>query len=344
MDIPQASPAAGAAAPGGTSELIAAVREQSAQTNRALEFMMSMMQPLLAFTAAVQQQQAAPSTSAPTSAPLSSPSSSSLPHHLKTPSLEVFNGRNSREVAPWLNRAKQILQLASMSLETPLCVAYVAAHLTSHALKWFEMVASTVPPDQRTYAGFLCFDAFSDAMQAALGEHFPADKARDRLHLLKQRSSVADYGSEFQRCISEIPDMDWQTVKHFYLRGLKDSLRIMITGKYDNGDRWNNIHLVAMQHDELSTRNVVPSLPASLVSDDFSSATPMDLGMVKATRPVENRRPSSSASAPHKPLTPEERTALMASGGCFYCRKVGHRVTDCPAKLAHEKYLSEFAQ
>jgi Retrotransposon gag protein/Zinc knuckle len=310
-------------------DLASVVREQAAHSNRMLEFFMTTIQPLLAFTAAQQ------STSASTSAV--TPPSFALPRHLKPPPLEPLTGRNRREILPWLNRAKNILNLANLPLNSTISVCYVAAHLKDNALKWFEMVASTVSLDQRAHGGFATFDDFANAMHAALGEQFPADKARDRLFTLKQRASVADYGSEFQRCLAEIPGMDWQTTRHFYLRGLKDNLRMLITGKYPEDATWSDIHLIAMKHDELAFRNSKPGIPNG---NRNLSPTPMDLGLVNATKPKSTSRPVSS-STPRKPLTPEERETLLANNGCFYCRKLGHQINDCPAKRAHQAYLAK---
>jgi hypothetical protein len=32
------------------------------------------------------------------------------------------------------------------------------------------------------------------------------------------------------------------------------------------------------------------------------------------------------------PLTQEERTRLIITGGCFYCRQTGHVIANCPSK------------
>jgi hypothetical protein len=37
-------------------------------------------------------------------------------------------------------------------------------------------------------------------------------------------------------------------------------------------------------------------------------------------------------SQPRTPLTEEERQRLRAENGCFYCRNLGHRAAECPAK------------
>jgi hypothetical protein len=44
-------------------------------------------------------------------------------------------------------------------------------------------------------------------------------------------------------------------------------------------------------------------------------------------------------SQPWTPLTEEERQRLRAENGCFYCRNLGHRAAECPAK-AHTGMLT----
>jgi hypothetical protein len=257
----------------------------------------------------------------------------SLPRNLKLPLIDTFSGKNKRDVSSWLSRTRRILIISAIPIASTQAVHYVSTFLREHALKWFEMCAANVSLDQRHHAGFLSFDSFSIAMTAALGEHFPAEKARDRLTSFKQRGAVSDYGSEFQRILADIPDMDIGTTRYFYLRGLKDKLREMITGKFDELATWDVIHLVACRHDQLSSI-------ARPFSSSSSHHTPMDLTNVNVTKEKSKPRPARPASKPRPPLTQAERVTLTESGACFYCRQPGHLVSDCPEKKRHEAYLA----
>jgi hypothetical protein len=301
-----------------------ALQQSHVGLSNTLEQLMVFLQPLLSATASQAQ---APS---PVPAAQDGNDPFTLPRNLKLPVIEMFNGRKARGVTTWLGRARKILIMSNVPIHSPQAVHYVSSFLEDNALKWFEMMAANVSLDQRPHAGFQSFDAFAMSMTAALGEHFPAEKARDRLTTLKQRGSVVDYGSEFQRTLADIPDMDVGTVRYFYLRGLKDKLREMITGKFDDLASWDVIHLVACRHDQLSYV-ARPSLHTHI---------PMDLGNVNVTKDKAKSRTPRQASKPRPPLTQAERATLTEQGGCFYCRKAGHIATDCPEKKKHEAYLA----
>jgi hypothetical protein len=293
-----------------------------------MERFLNLLQPLLAASAVNAQ--------APPLIPANQDGNEpfALPRNVKLPTIAMFNGKNRREVTSWLSRARRILIMSGVPVHSAQAVHYISSFLSENALKWYEMTAATVSLDQRHHAGFISFDAFALAMTAALGEHFPAEKARDRLTVFKQRGPVTDYGSEFQRILADIPDMDIGTTRYFYLRGLKDKLREMITGKFDELATWDVIHLVACRHDQLS------SIARPYSSSSSSHHTPMDLTNVNVTKEKSKPQPARPASKPRPPLTQAERATLTEQGGCFYCRKLGHMVSECPEKKKHDAYLA----
>ena len=307
---------------------------QSSTMSRTLEVLVTLMQPFLAFAAVQQQQNPASSSSAPSPHPYDF-ALPALPRNVKPPQIGEFSGQRRKDTLPWLNRARQILLLSSMPLDAVVTIQYVAAHLTGNALKWWETACSNASMDNKAHAGFLHFDDLATALNNALGESFPEDKAFDRIQSLKQRASVADYGSEFQRVISDLPNMDWRTMRLFYVRGLKPNLLIMITGKFDDDASWNDIHMIAMKHDQASFRPAPPKpMPAARRYD------PMDISVINATKPKSHSRPSTSSSKPKPALTEDERERCRLQGLCFYCRKPGHLSTSCPVKDKHEAYTT----
>jgi hypothetical protein len=273
--------------------------------------------------------------------------SRALPAGVKPPSLDNFSG-NKRELLPWLNRVKAILRLGSFPMDAA-TVAYVAIHLTGSARQWFDMVANAVPLEHRDYAGFFTFDEFAAAMHAALGDPFPAQKAREKLASLVQKSSVSSYAAEFQRIVSNLPDRHWQDLRYDFLKGLKPYIREQIVGRISHEASWEQIRMLAYEVDELSSAINGPR------ESRHSHATPMDINMVSTASRFKKQPFSrhgnqdthayshavhanghatpaavSGSHAPErKPLTEKERAYLREHNGCFYCRELGHHTRDC---------------
>ncbi|KAJ9516250.1 hypothetical protein QJQ45_001134 [Haematococcus lacustris] len=119
--------------------------------------------------------------------------------------------------------------------------------------------------------------------------------ARDRLAALTQTSSVRRYLGEFTALCLEVTDLSPAEQLDRFIRGLKPSVR--------------------------PSRSPYrpPSTPRPPRPE--TAAVPMELDAMLHTSPSRNRGTR---------LSDAQRAALRDSKACFYCRKAGHTMKDCP--------------
>ena len=279
------------------------------------------------------------SASSTATAPSPSPMPHVLPPGVKPPTPDSFDAAQRSLVATWLTTTEATLRLAGHNLNAPETVLYVSSFLRRRAADWYTMRCSACTDERmKPYGGFSTWSEFAHAFLHDLGEDQPRDRACERLTdgiALRQTTSVLNYGERFVNAIKFLPDMHWEGLRFFYLRGLKPGIQHMLAGKYADQDRWPTLHEQAMKCDNfrvpgLNPRSYNPSSYSHSTSSASSSSTPMDLGNVNAHgRP---KSPTQRPSTPFrlKPLTPEEREDLRRKNACFRCRQPGHTSSTCP--------------
>jgi hypothetical protein len=120
-----------------------------------------------------------------------------------------------------------------------------------------------------------------------------------------------------------------------FVRGLKPRTRMDVVMRepqsFDEAvklaDRYDSLFSPRFsfnrQPSGVNTRSQPSAFPAPLSSNPIlPTPTPMEIDALRC-------KPS--------PLTTEERARLLKSGGCFYCRQLGHILANCPSKPAAQK-------
>lgn len=279
--------------------------------------------------------------------PMHPPQSSSTPSAPHVAPLKLgkpprFSGKAS-DTRCWLNQIRTYLALSKQSLDDPTCVVWASTLLDGTAAQWFQALQA------QTYgalhAGFANWEEFEAAVRNQFEERFPADRARDRLATLKQRTSVAAYVSEFTSLLVHLPMRHEGDNLHSFMRGLKPHLAekvamampetlqaaIDVALKAD-GAAMHVLRLHRVPPPSTSHRSDPTPMELNHVAahtPSRSSSSTADVAAIHVTTAPPSRRPFSS-SAPLKPLTPEERARLREQNKCFRCRKPGHIAADCP--------------
>jgi hypothetical protein len=192
---------------------------------------------------------------------------------------------------------------------------FAVALLREHALLWWEQL----PAATRAAT----WPEFSKALLAYFVPSSGATSARNALAKLTQRGSVRAYTAEFKKLLLQIPDIGEADKKDHFSRGLKKDVRIQVA--FSNPGTFEEMCSIAEQIDTIIfTHSAAPARTYG-AGPSRSGPAPMDIGAI-------SERPSYADAARFKKLTDSERNKLRESGGCFYCRKTGHRALQCPLR------------
>ena len=256
------------------------------------------------------------------------------------PPLAPLDGETPSKVLAWLHTAQAWLNFCSpFPTSTPACVNYIGTFfLTGRAAQWWQACcAAAINTPLALSGGFSSFAAFHTAMVHALGVPFPQDQARKDLDAMKQTSTVSAYAAKFQSIVAHLPASESANHLYAFIRGLKPELQAFLSGKINNNtDTWHMAHTLAsaFESSPLYRPSPAPSRPSprppspatrlSAVSS-FPSASPR-----RGRSPTPRPSNTSASNRPKLlPLTDDERADLIARGGCFRCRQLGHMQADC---------------
>ena len=203
-------------------------------------------------------------------------------------------------------------------------VNYLLTLLKGAALDWVSNLINSSDPTLHDYPAFLY------KLSTRFGQADKEQDAENKLSFLKQgRDTVDEYATKFQEIACNVP-WNERALIHQFRMGLNDSLK-----------------------DELAGRD----LPNSL-EDTIILATRLDSRLIERAReralqnpnpryPTYNQKPNPNPSPRDEykdSFSKEERRQERAtSGGCFYCGKPGHSISNCMARIRAQQ-LKEGAQ
>ncbi len=197
---------------------------------------------------------------------------------------------------------------------------------------------------------FASWDAFASALRAQFTEANFLRKTRDRLAQLKQTGSVQRYLHEFSALCLEIPDLADGEQLHRFMYGLKPAIRQQV--ELHKCSTFEEAATTADTVDQTmytSARgSYIPPTPPRRDYREFqrrdssrSGPTPMEIDALRMhAMQRQNRAFDSRGSAPPPMgprLTPEERARLRDANACFYCRKPGHMMSECPERAGRNR-------
>src|SRR5579875_3639668 len=140
------------------------------------------------------------------SIPPSTSSPISLPSNIKLPRLPMFDGRDARQVRPWLEQVRSRLMVQGIDLDSRAAVFFTTAHFTDRArTRLMSRKHQTGDPD---CAGYNTFQLLCEAMIVEFGDPNPRQTARDRLARCRQIGPVVQYAHQFRSTIVDLPNRD----------------------------------------------------------------------------------------------------------------------------------------
>jgi hypothetical protein len=228
---------------------------------------------------------------------------------LKPNAPPTFNGREN--VHNWLFQVENFLK-GHESVRNEQAVTYAASLFEKDAAMWWRLQSESKDSFETLSSDW---GMFKTSLELAFQQINPTKRARDQLASLKQRTSVRAYVGEFRRILLEIGDMSESEKLDRFVRGLKQDVRKEVELReptsFDEAarkaDRYDSISFGLYRRDAGFTR----------VAPVRSTPEPMEICQIREARPK---------------LTDELRQQLRRAGKCFFCRKQGHKINECPER------------
>ncbi|ETO83702.1 hypothetical protein F444_02319 [Phytophthora nicotianae P1976] len=217
-------------------------------------------------------------------------------------SMPKFHGKPQESVDEFIFEAKLFMNGKNIDYHHPgnqaRVVAMLASNLRDGAASWYH---SRIMIDNEPISSI---DNFEEALR---DEFLPPDqqhRLRAALRACKQTSDVEEYVSRFRKIITQIRDMSALDKVDHFITGLKPDTRKEVDYLNCNSlktaisaaQAYERAHFGAARRQTAARRD---------------GPEPMDISQVTTRPTVEQCR---------------------RQGLCFYCRKPGHRISDCPKK------------
>jgi hypothetical protein len=229
-------------------------------------------------------------------------------------------GHKGPKIEEWIFKMEQYFAL--MQVPGDQQVTYASTLLTGDALEWFRLqrarAANNIP--------YATWRALVTAMRQQFSVINQAKQARDRLASLHQHTSAQRYAADFISLCLLIPGISEDEQLDRFVRGLKPAIRKEVELK--SPATFKEAVSLAERIDSLPYKGSYSSTPVKppYRASSNSGPTPMELGTME-TRQNNNR---DSGRSRYPKLTAAERQHLRNINGCYYCRKPGHLIQDCP--------------
>ena len=209
-----------------------------------------------------------------------------------------------------MNHYLSMCRIHSDEMKTQTAVTY----LKDNAAVWWRNLVAT-----RQASGNQPLQNWTEFQTAVTKQFKPvnAEKtARDRLANLRQMYSVEAYVHAFRTIVLEIPSMTEEEKLDKFLRDLKNDIRIQV--ELQSPNTMEEAATLAERVDSIISRRnrgYQGNRSTPQTYKDEGGVVPMEIDAIQRS-----------------PLTQNERERLRRTGGCFYCREVGHVAKSCPKK------------
>lgn len=215
-----------------------------------------------------------------------------------------------------------------VDLRTPAACRLAATFLRDAALDWYVTYQKAVAAGRAAP-----FSSWQQMRTAFLQRFSPFDThelARSRLDKLVQIRSVAEYASQYTGLMLQLPQMDEGTRTHFFVRGLKPTVRmqvalhqpqsldaaISLAMAVDTMLFSGSLAAIGPFGSSISSGSNVPRGSAFSSRPGGSSSsrpTPMELGSLRASQRPSHPPAASSGKVPY----------------CSWHKRTGHWTADC---------------
>ena len=215
--------------------------------------------------------------------------------------LTKVNGKKADFLRTWFDMIPTYLQASHLDPETPEAVLFVASHFEYPLSKWF--IGHKARNNNNPTGGFSTLSELRKACMEFHRERDPEKSARDALKIATQKGTVLQFAHRLEEIFLSLTEHSEASKVHDFSYGLKPYIR----------------EAVQLAEPKTFAEAVRIAQEKENASSD-RGPQPMELGQLQV--------------APYRrikgPLTPAKKEALRKMNACFYCRKQGHSIADCP--------------
>ncbi|KAJ9520558.1 hypothetical protein QJQ45_007406 [Haematococcus lacustris] len=233
---------------------------------------------------------------------------------IKLNDVAVYEGKG--DVNAFLFQVDEVFSLYPGASEQQKIVS-TSVRLSGMASAWYRAI--------KTETSFTSWADFAAALKAAFKTKSDESKARDQLHVSRQKphQTAVSFATHLRSLYMQIPDMHEGEKLDRFRQGLHPPLRALVD--IQNPTSFSQAVEIAVAHD------------SAYRDAGISTAVPMQLGAMQygftSSRPRHNPASASTPApftrASHKPLTPEEKAHYNMNNQCTFCREKGHVYRDC---------------
>lgn len=251
---------------------------------------------------------------------------------LKSYRPETFDGKfRDARAEDWLVRFERYCsaaRIAETGQERILCAGLL---LTGNASRWYDQLGTIIGT---TIGGrsLTPYEVFKYRFRQRFINSNEAEDAFDRIRELRQRKSVSEYVTDFERIRGRMTDFNDKDAVRFFRGGLKPEIRQLVDNHPEIADDdINGLIALAERLDKMNKNERLnhnyrrqPSHRTTYEHRE-SYPQPMEIDAIRA-------HPNTQSRFQKPPKRDQVRQKDIVNNGCFYCHKTGHRINDCPER------------
>jgi len=259
---------------------------------------------------------------------------SSIPEtFLKSYRPETFDGRHrDTRAEDWLVRFERYCSAARISETGQDRILCAGLLLTDGASRWYDQLG-TITGALINGTSLSPYGVFKYKFRQRFVNSNDAEDAFDRIRDLRQKRSVNEYVTLFEKYRSRITHFDDRDAVRFFRGGLKPELRQLVDNHPEIADDDIN-GLIALaerldkmnKHERQFSHNFRRQNQWQHTSANHESfPQPMELDAVHA-------HPNTQSKFQRPSMKNEIKQKDFSENRCFYCHEPGHMINSCPAR------------
>lgn len=266
---------------------------------------------------------------------------------------ETFDGRHrDTRAEDWLIRFERFCNAAGIPATGHERIHCIGLLLVDGASRWFDQLG---PINNAVIDGenLTAYQVFKRKFRQRFVNANNAEEAFDQLRDLRQKRSVSEYVTLFEKYRSRTTHFDDRDAVRFFRGGLKPEIRQLVDNHPEIADDdINGLISLAERLDKMGKHERQyhrgyrpPHRPSHHNAPRNDSAEsypqPMELDAVRSHPNAQSKFQRPKSRFPSFQSKDEVRKADLTKGLCFYCHEPGHIIDACPIRTTKKPVNSK---